>query len=90
MRIIGIADGPGRISSSVRASKQEIMGRRRLVVKDCQENIKHRRPGKGTMDIPLACATLGVAREVTNPVRTFNIPFGKSIRSMNNGIASGI
>ena len=77
MKIIGIEDGPGRISSSVRAPKHEIIGRRRLVVKNCQESIEHRKPGKGTVNIPLACVTLGVEREVKNAVRTFNIPFGK-------------
>jgi len=36
LKIIGIADGPGKIGSSVGAPKHEIIGRRRFVVNDCQ------------------------------------------------------
>ena len=74
MEIIRKSDIPRRIVGAIRAPQEEVVVSRGGVVKHGKQDVEHRKPGEGAMDVALTGAAFWGKSELLGVCESLEVP----------------
>jgi len=86
LEIIRKADIPRRVEGAVRTSQEEMVVSRWGVLKHGKQDVEHCKPGEGTVDVALTCATFWVESKLLDAGKALEIPAFKGKGSADDSV----